>query len=201
MAWRPPWSVDRWTCRRRSMSPTSRSQLVRYGAALLAVAIAFLARKFLDPFLGNHHPFTTFYVAVTAVAWYAGLGPALLAIVLSYLAGDYFFISPRYAIDFSTPEHLADLSCFFFVGVVIALFTEAMRAAQRQAEAKALEALQKRKELELEMTERKRLERELKLRADELVDADRRKDEFLAVLGHELRNPLAPIRYALEIRG
>jgi signal transduction histidine kinase/ActR/RegA family two-component response regulator len=181
------------------MSPTSRSQLVRYGVALSAVAIAFLARMSLDPFLGNHHPFTTFYVAVTAVAWYAGLGPALLTIVLGYLAGDYFFISPRYAIDFSKPEHLADLSCFLFVGVVSALFTEAMRAAQRQAEAKALEALQKRKELELEVTERKRLEGELKLRADELVDADRRKDEFLAMLGHELRNPLAPIRNALEI--
>jgi len=35
------------------MSPTSRSQLVRYGAALLAVAVAFLARMFLDPFLGK----------------------------------------------------------------------------------------------------------------------------------------------------
>jgi PAS domain S-box-containing protein len=32
-----------------------------------------------------------------------------------------------------------------------------------------------------------------------LRDADRRKDEFLAVLAHELRNPLAPIRYALAI--
>ena len=32
-----------------------------------------------------------------------------------------------------------------------------------------------------------------------LVDADRRKDEFLATLAHELRNPLAPIRNALEI--
>ncbi len=30
-------------------------------------------------------------------------------------------------------------------------------------------------------------------------DADRRKDEFLAVLAHELRNPLAPIRQATEI--
>ena len=30
-----------------------------------------------------------------------------------------------------------------------------------------------------------------------LRDADRRKDEFLALLAHELRNPLAPIRYAL----
>jgi PAS domain S-box-containing protein len=32
----------------------------------------------------------------------------------------------------------------------------------------------------------------------ELREADRRKDEFLAVLGHELRNPLAPIRNALH---
>jgi PAS domain S-box-containing protein len=34
---------------------------------------------------------------------------------------------------------------------------------------------------------------------DALLDADRRKDEFLAVLAHELRNPLAPLRNALQI--
>src|SRR5690606_23314153 len=32
-----------------------------------------------------------------------------------------------------------------------------------------------------------------------LRDADRRKDEFLAMLAHELRNPLAPIRNAVQI--
>jgi PAS domain S-box-containing protein len=32
-----------------------------------------------------------------------------------------------------------------------------------------------------------------------LIEADRRKDEFLATLSHELRNPLAPIRNALEL--
>ncbi|HEX4334006.1 MAG TPA: ATP-binding protein [Usitatibacter sp.] len=36
-------------------------------------------------------------------------------------------------------------------------------------------------------------------RARELRDADQRKDEFLATLAHELRNPLAPLRNALEI--
>jgi PAS domain S-box-containing protein len=35
--------------------------------------------------------------------------------------------------------------------------------------------------------------------ADELRDADRNKDEFLAILAHELRNPLAPIRHSLEL--
>ncbi|MCY1060281.1 ATP-binding protein [Nannocystis sp. SCPEA4] len=40
---------------------------------------------------------------------------------------------------------------------------------------------------------------ELRRRASELQDADRRKDEFLAMLAHELRNPLSPIQSSLEI--
>ncbi|HVJ79734.1 MAG TPA: PAS domain S-box protein, partial [Planctomycetia bacterium] len=43
----------------------------------------------------------------------------------------------------------------------------------------------------IDITDRKRLENELR-------DADRRKDEFLAMLGHELRNPLAPLRGVVE---
>lgn len=43
-----------------------------------------------------------------------------------------------------------------------------------------------------DISEHKKLEAELK-------EADRRKDEFLATLAHELRNPLAPIRSGLEI--
>ena len=47
--------------------------------------------------------------------------------------------------------------------------------------------------------ERARLVTELQTRAEALAEADRRKDEFLAMLGHELRNPLAPIASALKI--
>ena len=43
------------------------------------------------------------------------------------------------------------------------------------------------------------MEEELRRRAEELAAADRRKDEFLAMLAHELRNPLAPIRNCLEL--
>jgi PAS domain S-box-containing protein len=38
-----------------------------------------------------------------------------------------------------------------------------------------------------------------KVMEESLLEADRRKDEFLAMLGHELRNPLAPIRNAVHI--
>ena len=48
-------------------------------------------------------------------------------------------------------------------------------------------------ELQGEIVERMRVE-------DRLREADRRKDEFLATLAHELRNPLAPIQSALNVR-
>ncbi len=53
----------------------------------------------------------------------------------------------------------------------------------------------------VDVTEHRRLQETLRERAAELVDADRRKDEFLAMLAHELRNPLAPLRTSLELLG
>jgi PAS domain S-box-containing protein len=49
-----------------------------------------------------------------------------------------------------------------------------------------------------DITERKRLEDNLRRVAEELSGADRRKNEFLAMLAHELRNPLAPISNAVR---
>lgn len=57
-----------------------------------------------------------------------------------------------------------------------------------------------------DVTERRQADRELARAAEEkgrlveeLQESDRRKDEFLATLAHELRNPLAPIRNSLQV--
>ena len=50
-----------------------------------------------------------------------------------------------------------------------------------------------------DITERRLLEDNLRKLASDLAEADHRKDEFLATLSHELRNPLAPLRNTLEI--
>lgn len=50
-----------------------------------------------------------------------------------------------------------------------------------------------------DITERKQADEALRKAVEALQEADRRKDEFLAVLAHELRNPLAPLRNGLQV--
>ena len=50
-----------------------------------------------------------------------------------------------------------------------------------------------------DVTDERRTAEALRKANAALAEADRRKDEFIAVLSHELRNPLAPIRYALPL--
>ena len=50
-----------------------------------------------------------------------------------------------------------------------------------------------------DISDHKFTEAALRLSEEQLIESDRRKDEFLAVLAHELRNPLAPIRTGLEL--
>ncbi len=52
-----------------------------------------------------------------------------------------------------------------------------------------------------DVTERSRLEKQMRDQAAKLSDLHRRKDEFLAMLSHELRSPLAPITNAVQMLG
>jgi PAS domain S-box-containing protein len=71
------------------------------------------------------------------------------------------------------------------------------KASDRRAYERELLAARKAAEAALEA--RRSAEAELKKLNAQLSVADRRKDEFLATLSHELRNPLAPMRSALDV--
>lgn len=79
-----------------------RSQLQRYGVAVLAVAIALLIKLLLAPIIEVESPFILFFAAVMASALYGGTGPAVLATVLAALNSDYFFLSPYYSLAISS---------------------------------------------------------------------------------------------------
>jgi signal transduction histidine kinase len=75
------------------------------------------------------------------------------------------------------------------VGVLVSLALFGMSLAQTRARG---EAERRADELRVALTERARVEERLR-------EADRRKDDFLAVLSHELRNPLPPMLTAVQL--
>jgi DNA-binding winged helix-turn-helix (wHTH) protein len=85
-------------------SPTPMPTILRYGIAVLSVAIAIR----LDFFLLRHFEvkLTPFLFAVAATVWYAGTGPGVLAIVLSVLSLNYFFLHSFFSFS---PISYADL--------------------------------------------------------------------------------------------
>jgi len=106
---------------------------LRYGAVLFFVGAALALRTACDPFLGEAHPFPFFLAAVALVAWYGGLGPALLALILGYLAADWFFTEPRYQFAVLSSLGLFALAVFVITSLVVTLAVHAtQRARQRE---------------------------------------------------------------------
>jgi signal transduction histidine kinase len=75
-----------------------------------------------------------------------------------------------------------------------ALLISGLRAQESRQTAERLNV-----DLEAEIAVRKRAEKELREANEKLAETDRNKDQFLAMLAHELRNPLAPIKNAAQI--
>jgi signal transduction histidine kinase/ActR/RegA family two-component response regulator len=150
--------------------------VLRYGAAIGVILVIAGVRALLAPLLGTQAPLLPFVLGVFAVAYIGGRGPALLAGLLTPVLATLWFTDwPQ---DAPSAQWIAHVMFFLLIAALSALLMH-------------------------ELQIRSRAEREALLvaaaHAQALREADRRKDEFLAMLAHELRNPLAPIRNAAYV--
>jgi signal transduction histidine kinase/CheY-like chemotaxis protein len=164
------------------------------GLAILAVIVATLARDELIPILGVKAPFIMFYPAVAFAGWFGGLGPGLVATFTSTVLASR---SP--ALDFRDPGDLVSLTVFTAVNVFLSVLNEALHRARRRAEEHAMEAQARGERLAREIQGRIEVEASLSRARREAEAANHAKDDFLALVGHELRNPLASVRSAVQI--
>jgi C4-dicarboxylate-specific signal transduction histidine kinase len=180
-------------------SPTSLPTILRYGIAVLSVAIANgLCFFLLQHFNAN---LTPFLFAVAATVWYAGTGPGVLAIILSVLSLNYLFIRPSFSFS---PISYADLVYLTFC-TLCALAVGWVAAVRRRSEQ---ELRQARDRLQIEVQQRAQRETEIKNLNEELAKREREKLRQLesdlahmnrvsmmgglaASLSHEITQPIA----------
>ena len=111
-----------------------RSALVRYGAAILAVVAITLLRMGLTPLIGQTtFPFTLYFCAVIFAAWFGGFRPAVLSIVLSLLAGAWFFAEPLGLLWVSRHDDQIAMLMIVLVGFGAALLSRSQRSAVDRA--------------------------------------------------------------------
>ena len=138
------------------------SPVLRYGLAATSSAIA-LGLALLAELYGFRNMEVPFFLfAIAATVWHAGVGPAILAVVLSSLAFDYFFTEPRYSFYVTSSE-----LPYYAIFVLFALLLTWFAAVRRRVEA---ELLQARDELEIG---RKRVEEALRQNETYLAEAQR----------------------------
>jgi C4-dicarboxylate-specific signal transduction histidine kinase len=167
----------------------------RYLLAVVCAAAALLVTSALEPYIEST---PLFYAAIVVSAWFGGMGPGLLAVVLSAVSIDYFFVAPLYTFGLG-PKHIS----FMVVFGILAMLTSWMSSKRRRAE----EALkQTRDELEMRVDERTSELREanetLRERGEELqrvqtelahVTRVMTLGELTASIAHEVNQPLAAI--------
>lgn len=129
-------------------------------------------------------PYLLYVSAVLAAAWLGGQLPALAVTLTSAAVATYFFVAPGALVAASGTE-LTRLLIFLVAGLFLSLVCEALHRARERMEERT-------NELQHEMRERRVIEVELRT-------VNERKDQFLAILAHELRNPLTPIVSAASL--
>ena len=112
------------------------SLLLRYIVSIVCVVLATAVRAAVDGPLKDHHAYTFYFAAIAFTSWYSGFWPSILAISLSYIAADWFFIPPRYAFDFHDfgLDDFIALGGFLMSGLAIAFTSRALHRAKDRSE-------------------------------------------------------------------
>src|SRR5262249_15473918 len=127
--------------------PRASSRTARYGVAVVSSGAVLFVCLLLDRALTGNVPLTLFIISVAVSALLGGLGPGLLATLLCGAASPYF-LTPHFSVYEMDTADWERLGLFLATSVLLSWLFETARTARQEVEARALEAVQRQKELE-----------------------------------------------------
>jgi C4-dicarboxylate-specific signal transduction histidine kinase len=171
--------------------------ILRYGVAVLSVIAALIISRLLDIYLVTA-PVSLFLCAIMFCAWFGGIRPGLLALALSLLAFDYYFVTPLYSLAVEIkegPRFIIFILSSFFVGALSAAqrrATESLRSARDDLSRTVQELRRTNEALQAENAERQRAEEALRNAQADLAHVTRvtTLGELAASIAHEVNQPI-----------
>lgn len=171
--------------------PESRRPLAvrQYGLALACVVAALAVNLALVNLKIVNLEFPIFMIAIALSSWYGGTGPAILTLLASSVAFNYYFTDPRYSFYVTT----SDLP-YFVVFILFALIIIWFSVTRRRIE-ENLRASRDRLQIEVDVrTQReddiKGLNQELLKSSSNLEAMNKELEAFAYSISHDLRAPL-----------
>ena len=107
----------------------------RYGLAVSSVALALGIALLLSSHGVQNVEFPVFLIAIALTVWYAGVGPAILALVSASLAFNYYFTEPRHTFYVDTSD-----VAYYVVFIIFALLITWFAAVRRRVERNLIES-------------------------------------------------------------
>jgi PAS domain S-box-containing protein len=107
---------------------------LRYARAAAVAVLAVVARRWLTPLLGTENPYHTVWLAVAFSAWYCGLGPSVVATIVSLLGVWYWLLAPVSLIGRMDRTQFWGMVGFVVLSGFISALGEANRRAKLEAE-------------------------------------------------------------------
>jgi len=166
---------------------------VHYAFAVAGTLVVLLICRALNPWLGSTVPYVLLFPVIVCSAWYSGIGPSLVTVVVSLAGARYWFTAPIHSFRIPDAAQSISMVAFLFASGAVIAMGEARRRQNEKLRKGQADLEDRVKERTTELGAANKSLRELSARLLQLQDDERRR------IARELHDSIGQMLAALNM--